>query len=100
MAPNNASSVVRNEIRRGSGGEGSSGGCTVAIPAGTAYDALSRHVIELGFAVYRHGSAGSENGEISLERWMNELMGGEFDDVVFCTAQGVRLLYEFSAQRG
>ena len=62
-------------------------------------DTVARHLRELGAEVQRFQLAASGSTR-SLESWISELMEGAFDDVLFLTGQGVRVLIEFARQRG
>jgi nitrite reductase (NADH) large subunit len=62
-------------------------------------DSVARHLRDLGADVQRFELAASGSTR-SLETWISELMEGAFDDVLFLTGQGVRVLVEFAHQRG
>jgi nitrite reductase (NADH) large subunit len=62
-------------------------------------DSVARHLRELGADVQRFELAASGSTR-SLESWISELIDGAFDDVLFLTGQGVRVLVEFALQRG
>jgi nitrite reductase (NADH) large subunit len=62
-------------------------------------DSVARHLRDLGADVQRFELAASGSTR-SLESWISELMEGAFDDVLFLTGQGVRVLVEFAHQRG
>ncbi|HVR18610.1 MAG TPA: hypothetical protein VMS65_02900, partial [Polyangiaceae bacterium] len=51
-----------------------------------------------GARLHRFSIDSAEPGARPLESWIIELFEGEFDDVVFFTAQGVRLIVEFARQ--
>jgi nitrite reductase (NADH) large subunit len=51
-----------------------------------------------GARLHRFSIDSAEPGARPLESWIIELFEGEFDDVVFFTAQGVRLILEFARQ--
>ncbi|HYJ11152.1 MAG TPA: nitrite reductase large subunit NirB, partial [Polyangiaceae bacterium] len=62
-------------------------------------DGVARHLRDLGAEVQRFELSASGSTR-SLESWISELMEGAFDDVLFLTGQGVRVLVEFAHQRG
>ncbi len=62
-------------------------------------DSVARHLRDMGADVQRFELAASGSTR-SLETWISELMEGAFDDVLFLTGQGVRVLVEFAHQRG
>jgi nitrite reductase (NADH) large subunit len=61
-------------------------------------DASARLLRQEGAELSRFDVAPAESGSRPLEGWIMELTRGEFDDVVFFTAQGVRLIIEFARQ--
>jgi nitrite reductase (NADH) large subunit len=62
-------------------------------------DSVARHLRDLGADVHR--SELSANGSTrSLESWIADLVEGAFDDVLFLTGQGVRVLVELAHQSG
>jgi nitrite reductase (NADH) large subunit len=62
-------------------------------------DSVARHLRDLGAEVLRFElSAGGSTH--SLESWLADLMDGAFDDVLFLTGQGVRVLIELAHQGG
>jgi nitrite reductase (NADH) large subunit len=62
-------------------------------------DNVARHLRDLGAEVQRFELAASGSTR-SLETWIADLIEGSFDDVLFLTGQGVRVLVEFAYQRG
>src|SRR6187402_1917301 len=62
-------------------------------------DNVARSLRDLGANVQRFELAASGSTR-SLETWIQELIDGAFDDVLFLTGQGVRVLVEFAYQRG
>jgi nitrite reductase (NADH) large subunit len=62
-------------------------------------DSVARHLRDVGADVQRFELSASGSTR-SLESWISELMEGAFDDVLFLTGQGVRVLVEFAHQRG
>jgi len=61
-------------------------------------DAAARLIRQEGAELSRFDVTPVESGSRPLEGWIMELTRGEFDDVVFFTAQGVRLIVEFARQ--
>ncbi|HEX7669299.1 MAG TPA: uroporphyrinogen-III synthase, partial [Polyangiaceae bacterium] len=74
-------------------------GATIAVPGVREADALSGLLTRAGAAVPRFKPA-PVSDERAIERWLSELVEGEFDDVVFFSAQGVRLVCEIARQLG
>jgi nitrite reductase (NADH) large subunit len=62
-------------------------------------DSVARHLRDLGADVQRAELSASGSTR-SLESWLGDLMEGAFDDVLFLTGQGVRVLVELSHQSG
>ncbi len=75
------------------------GGKRIALSSSPGADALSTLLENAGARVLRFELARPPD-ERELERWLGALTRGEFDDIVFFTAQGVRLLYEMARQLG
>jgi nitrite reductase (NADH) large subunit len=73
-------------------------GARVAIPGSPDFTAVSRMIRLEGARLHRFSIDSAEPGARPLESWIIELFEGEFDDVVFFTAQGVRLIVEFARQ--
>ena len=73
-------------------------GARVAIPGTADFTAVSRMIRIAGARLHRFSIDSAEPGARPLESWIIELFEGEFDDVVFFTAQGVRLIVEFARQ--
>jgi nitrite reductase (NADH) large subunit len=71
----------------------------IVIFGPTDLDSVARQLRDLGAEVQRFELAASGSTR-SLESWIAELMEGAFDDVLFLTGQGVRILVEFAHQRG
>jgi len=70
----------------------------VALPNVSDLDAAARLIRQEGAELSRFDVTPVESGSRPLEGWIMELTRGEFDDVVFFTAQGVRLIIEFARQ--
>jgi nitrite reductase (NADH) large subunit len=73
---------------------------TIILPDGRQLAELERVVTELGARVYKFRLTDARSGSRTVERWLAELVEGEYDDVVFATAQGVHLLSEFAGALG
>lgn len=73
---------------------------TVTLPEARQLDSLERVLRQLGASVHRYRVANGASGSRTVERWLAELVEGEYDDVIFATAQGVHLLCEFAAGMG
>jgi hypothetical protein len=71
-------------------------GARVAIPESADFNAVSRMIRLAGARLHRFSIDSAEPGARPLESWIIELFEGAFDDVVFFTAQGVRLIVEFA----
>lgn len=72
----------------------------VSLPDARQLDALEHVLTALGATPYRYRVADAMSGCRTVERWLAELVEGEYDDVIFATAQGVHLLCEFAAGMG
>ena len=72
----------------------------IALPETTDLDATAALVREHGGEVHRFAVPGVAGSALPFERWLAELLDGEFDDVVFLSGQGVRLLVEFARGMG
>jgi len=59
---------------------------------------LAACIRELGGDAVPFGHNVQNSGALPLEQWLLQLTEGEFDDVVFTSAQGVHLLLEFARQ--
>lgn len=70
----------------------------VAVASSPALDSLAGLLESLGAHVVRYPHGGDGSGALPLERWIAALVDGEFDDVVFSTAQGVNLIVEVARQ--
>src|SRR6185503_13084476 len=70
----------------------------VAMPGSADFDVLARLFRQEGAGVHRFSIDSAEPSARPLESWIIELFEGEFDDVVFFTAQAVRLIVEFARQ--
>ncbi len=70
----------------------------IALPNVSDLDAAARLLRQEGAELSRFDVAPAESGSRPIESWIMELTRGEFDDVVFFTAQGVRLIIEFARQ--
>ncbi len=73
---------------------------TVLLPEGRQLAELAEVIRGLGGRVQPYRLADGRTGSRTVERWLAELAEGEYDDVVFATAQGVHLLVEFAAAMG
>src|SRR2546422_208410 len=73
-------------------------GLRVALPGAADLDAAARLIRQVGGHVHRFSMRVEQGSALPLERWLVELTEGEFDDVVFLSAQSVRLLVEFARQ--
>src|SRR4051812_38569018 len=62
-------------------------------------DSVARHLRDLGADVQRFELSATGSTR-SLETWISDLIEGAFDDVLFLTGQGVRVLVEFALQSG
>jgi len=62
-------------------------------------DSVARQLRDLGADVQRFELAAGGSAR-SLESWIADLMEGAFDDVLFITGQGVRVLVELAHQSG
>jgi nitrite reductase (NADH) large subunit len=74
-------------------------GAVMAVPAVPEAEAFATLLENAGAAVRRFAHP-PVSDERAIERWLSELVEGEFDDVVFFTAQGVRLVCEIARQLG
>ncbi len=72
----------------------------ITLPEARQLDLLERVLGQLGASCYRYRVANGSSGSRTVERWLAELVEGEYDDVIFATAQGVHLLCEFAAGMG
>jgi nitrite reductase (NADH) large subunit len=79
-------------------GKGVFSGLRVALPGASDFDAAARLMRLEGAELHRFSVDALNSGPLPLESWMVELFDGAFDDVVFFTAQSVRLVVEFSRQ--
>lgn len=70
----------------------------VAVASSPELDPLAQQIEGLGTEVVRYPHAGEVAGRIPLEQWLGALVDGEFDDIVFSTAQGVNLIVEVARQ--
>jgi nitrite reductase (NADH) large subunit len=76
-------------------------GATIALPATNEADALAELLARGGALVRRvAGAPGPATDEHAIGRWLTALVEGEFDDVVFFSAQGVRIVCEIARQLG
>jgi nitrite reductase (NADH) large subunit len=71
---------------------------SVAVSDTPQADALAQALEQLGTRVVRFGRNSQESGSVPLEQWILQLSEGEFDDVVFSSAQGVHLMQEMARQ--
>jgi NADPH-dependent 2,4-dienoyl-CoA reductase/sulfur reductase-like enzyme/uroporphyrinogen-III synthase len=74
-------------------------GRTVALPAARELDGLKNSLERAGARVVRFAAPEVED-QRAVERWLVDLVEGRFDDVVFFTAQGVRMVCELARQLG
>lgn len=70
----------------------------VAVSDTPQADSLAQAIGQLGPTVIRFGRNSQESGSVPLEQWIVQLSEGEFDDVVFSSAQGVHLMLEMARQ--
>lgn len=70
----------------------------VAVASSPELDQLAQLIESLGADVVRYPHAGGVAGKLPLEQWLGALVDGEFDDIVFATAQGVHLIVEVARQ--
>jgi len=70
----------------------------IALPSGSDLDATARLVREHGGRIQRFALSGAQGSARPFERWLVELLDGEFDEVVFLSGQGVHLLVEFARE--
>jgi nitrite reductase (NADH) large subunit len=75
-------------------------GHTILLPEARQLLGLETVIVGLGATVHRFRVGDGRGGSRTVERWLAELVEGEFDDVLFATAQGVHLLCEFAAGQG
>jgi nitrite reductase (NADH) large subunit len=73
-------------------------GFNIALPDASDLDAAARLIRLEGGEIQRFSLGAVDSGARPLEGWIVDLYRGEFDDVVFFTAQGVRLIMEFARQ--
>ncbi len=78
--------------------ESSAQSITVAIADTPQAAGLAKAVTDIGARVLHFGRNSEESGSVPLERWIIQLVEGEFDDVVFSSAQGVHLMLEVARQ--
>ncbi|HVU04198.1 MAG TPA: nitrite reductase large subunit NirB [Polyangiaceae bacterium] len=74
-------------------------GATLAVPAMAEVEPLAEILTRAGAVVTRFSPVAASDDR-AIERWLSALVEGEFDDVVFWTAQGVRLVCEIARQLG
>lgn len=82
----------------GSLAPGQGSGSLVAIASSPDLDSLAALLDGLGARVVRYPQGGDGSAALPLERWIAALVDGEFDDIVFSTAQGVHLIVEVARQ--
>ena len=75
-------------------------GQAILLPDGNRIAALQDVLHAHGAAVYRYEASGGYSESRTVDRWLSELIEGEYDTVVFETAQGVHLLAEFADALG
>ena len=63
-------------------------------------DATAALLLEHGGQVHRFSLLGVAGAALPFERWLMQLLDAQFDDVVFLSGQGVRLLVEFARGMG
>jgi len=71
---------------------------TVAIARTPHSESLAECLQALGARLVSYGRNSETAGAVPLERWILQLIEGEFDDVVFTSAQGVHLIVEMAHQ--
>jgi nitrite reductase (NADH) large subunit len=73
---------------------------TILLPDARQLGALEEVVTRMGATVVRYRVSDLASGTRTVERWLAELIEGEYDDVIFATGQGVHLLSEFATALG
>ncbi len=73
---------------------------TIMLPDVRQLDALESILVGLGATTVKYRVSDSNSGVRTVERWLAELIEGEYDDVIFATGQGVHLLSEFATALG
>ncbi|MCH2110032.1 MAG: nitrite reductase large subunit NirB [Polyangiaceae bacterium] len=71
---------------------------TLALPETPQADPLAATLTSMGVALKRFAKNSASSGAVPLERWVMQLIEGEFDDVLFTSAQGVHLMVETASQ--
>src|SRR5712671_4796800 len=74
-------------------------GFRAAVSAARDADGVERLLAEAGALVSRF-EQGPRPSERPIDGFLGELVAGEITDVIFFSAQGVRLLYELGRQGG
>ncbi len=62
--------------------------------------ALGATLEKLGIDIVRFGADSQNSSSVPLERWISQLVEGQFHDIVFTSAQGVHLVAEMASQTG
>jgi nitrite reductase (NADH) large subunit len=71
---------------------------TLALAETPNSHALAECLRGLGVALLPFAKNAEHSGAVPLERWLVQLVEGEFDDVIFTSAQGVHLMMEMARQ--
>src|SRR5262249_26253732 len=79
-------------------GTGVFSGWRVALPSVSDLDGAARLMRQEGAELARFALGASDTSARPLESWIVDLYSGDFDDVMFFTAQSVRLVVEFARQ--
>jgi nitrite reductase (NADH) large subunit len=79
-------------------GTGVFSGWCVALPDASDLDAAARLMRLEGGEIQRFSLGTPDSAARPLEGWIVDLYRGEFDDIIFFTAQSVRLISEFARQ--
>ena len=75
---------------------------TIAIPESREADALAKLLEAQGAAVVRCPliAIGDNPDRPSVERWLDQLIAGQFDEVIFYTGEGIRRLLALADRNG
>lgn len=70
---------------------------TIALSHLSERPEFDRALRELGVDTVTFAESSGDTGAVSFERWSAQLSDGEFDHIVFASAQGVRLVIEMAS---
>lgn len=70
----------------------------VAMSDAPEAEALGKTLEHLGMEAVRFGAESQNSSSVPLERWIAQLIEGQFHDIVFTSAQGVHLVAEMASQ--